>query len=102
MPTDPCSRPVATRERDIVLDTVAKAGESGLTMGAIVQSLEQAGHRPESIEMVIWTLMGEQRLVPNGFICRTLRRRDDAGKLAEFRTYEFVLIVAPDQLELLP
>ena len=80
------------------------AGPAGAAMGALVDALVERGHRAEAVEQAIWRLLGERRLTPSGFVCRTMQRRQGAATTTG-RAYE--LLLAPwspeqdQQLELL-
>lgn len=71
-----------------VLELVERAPEEGIAMGALVDALEGRGYAVQDIEQEVWSLLGQRRLTPNGFVCRVMRVRD-AGRR---RVYEFMLI----------
>ena len=75
------------------------------TMGDIVDQLVLRGHEAEVIEAAIWAMLGARQLTPNGYICRTMRRRMEDG-IIHRRAYEFTLLPwDPDldrPLDLLP
>lgn len=76
-----------------------------VTMGEVVDQLVVRGHGAEEIESTIWSMLQSRRLTPNGYVCRTLRRRVEDG-IIHRRSYEFTLVPwDPDldrQLSLLP
>ena len=77
------------------MDAIGRAGEQGIAMGALVDEVMAAGARAEDVEMAVWALMSRQRIVPSGFVCRLVRKRDSAGKPFDLRTYEFMLAETP-------
>jgi hypothetical protein len=81
-----------------VLHVAEQAGPSGIAMGRLVDALERDGHPVEDIEQAVWTLLGQRRLTPSGFVCRSLRQRSERGRSAPLRVYEFLL--APWSAEL--
>lgn len=87
-----------------ILEHAGRDGARGVAMGPIVDALVGVGFAAEAVEEAIWSLLGERRLTPSGFVCRQLRRRDAFGESVQSRCYEVML--APwsseldDQLEL--
>ena len=75
-----------------VLDVVARAGEGGIAMGTIVDTLERDGFAAEEVEREIWSLLERRRLTPCGFVCRSVRRRSEDGGSLRARVYEFLLV----------
>jgi hypothetical protein len=73
-----------------VLQLAEQAGEQGVAMGTLVDTLEGRGHNAQDVEMVIWGLLSERRLTPSGFLCRTVTRR--GGGSQRSRVYEFLLV----------
>lgn len=86
-----------------ILELAESAGNEGVAMGAIVDTLEAAGHEVESVEQEIWDLMARRRLTPCGFVCRVVRQRVE-GEAVRQRVYELMLVPwsrhLDDQLEL--
>ena len=77
---------------DAVLELAELAGESGIAMGAIVDTLEGRGFAAEHVEREIWSLLERRRLTPAGFVCRTVRKRGVDGETARARVYELMLV----------
>ncbi|MBK8261726.1 MAG: hypothetical protein IPK80_10345 [Nannocystis sp.] len=75
-----------------ILEAAAEQGDQGVAMGAIVDAMVLRGHRAERVEAALWELLGQRRLTPSGFICRTLRRRSSDGAASLGRVYELLLI----------
>lgn len=67
-------------------------------MGALVDKLVEAGYPEQRVEMVIWNLLGQRRLTPNGFVRRQLRRSpsaapgDSKAAITTRRCYEWTLV----------
>jgi hypothetical protein len=76
---------------EAILRLAEGAGERGVGMGAIVDTLVAEGFEEKEIEQAIWRLMQHRRLTPTGFVARTIRRRGPEGKTSQ-RVYEFMLI----------
>lgn len=74
-----------------ILRLADEAGESGITMGGIVDRLEAMGSSVPDVELAIWELLGARRLTPAGFVCRTVRRPAERG-YERARSYEFLLV----------
>jgi len=80
-----------------ILEAAAQQGDQGVAMGAIVDAMVVRGHRVERVEAALWELLGQRRLTPSGFVCRTLRRRSSDGTTLG-RVYELLLIPwSPEQ-----
>lgn len=77
---------------DAILELAEAAGTIGIAMGSVVDTLEAQGFPPGQVEREIWTLLERRRLTPNGFVCRTIKRRGSDGKAASTRVYEFMLV----------
>jgi hypothetical protein len=77
---------------DAVLELAEQAGTGGVAMGAIVDALEGRGFAAAHVELEIWRLLELRRLTPNGFVCRTIRRKGADGAGARARIYEFMLV----------
>ena len=75
-----------------VLSLVERHGDTGITMGKIVDRLVADGAHEQETELAIWQLIQRRRLTPNGFVCRKVRKPNHNGPGTETRTYEFVLI----------
>ncbi len=86
---------MANALENAVLDAVTLAGETGVAMGTLVDQVIAQGARAEDVELALWALLGQQRVVPSGFICRMVRKRDPAGNPFDLRTYEFLLARTP-------
>lgn len=85
-------RSMASPLTDAIVELAEQAGPSGAAMGAIVDALEAQGFAPAIVEREIWSLLERRRLTPNGFVCRTLRRRGADGRAVMARVYEFMLV----------
>lgn len=85
-------RPVPAPITDAILEVAELAGPTGVAMGAVVDALEAQGFAPAIVEREIWTLLERRKLTPNGFVCRTIKRRGADGKVAATRIYEFMLV----------
>lgn len=77
---------------DAVLELAEIAGESGIAMGAIVDTLEGRGFAAEHVEREVWTLLEKRRLTPAGFVCRTVKKRGVDGEGIRARVYELMLV----------
>lgn len=77
---------------DAILELADAAGESGIAMGTLVDTLERRGFAAEHVEREIWDLLAHRRLTPTGFVCRTIRRRGLEGEAVKSRVYEFMLV----------
>ena len=73
-----------------VLQLAERAGEQGVAMGTLVDTLEARGYDARDVEMVIWGLLSERRLTPSGFLCRTVTRQGRGSQRS--RVYEFLLV----------
>jgi hypothetical protein len=85
-------RPVPAPITDAILELAELAGPNGVAMGTVVDALEAQGFAPAIVEREIWTLLERRKLTPNGFVCRTIKRRGTDGKPAATRIYEFMLV----------
>ncbi len=74
------------------MEAAASAGERGVSMGEIVDTLIAGGYRAEVIELEIWSLLGARLLTPSGFVCRMLQRRGEAERPRISRSYELLLV----------
>ena len=75
-----------------ILEVVARYGEQGAAMGAIVDHLVGEGFDAKSVEGEIWAMLASRRLTPCGYVCRKLKRRDETGETQMVRSYEFLLV----------
>jgi hypothetical protein len=95
---------MSTELDEAILEIVAEHGESGVTMGRIVDTLHADGVDEQTAEMEVWSLMQQRMLTPKGFICRVVRQKGRGGRWREQRVYEFVLVAwspdLDDQLDL--
>ena len=80
-----------------IVDLAAHAEPNGISIGRIVDALEQRGHPPEVVERVFWDLLGQRRLTPCGFICRKVRRQDTTGEVERARSYELLFVPWSEQ-----
>lgn len=85
-------RTMASPLQDAIVELAEQAGPTGVAMGSVVDTLEAQGFAPAIVEREIWSLLERRRLTPNGFVCRTLRRRGADGRAATSRVYEFMLV----------
>jgi hypothetical protein len=85
-----------------VYEVLTRHGETGMAMGALVDEVLADGGRDEAVEMAIWHLLEQGRVVPSGFVCRIVRKRDAAGKPFNLRTYELMLTCTPADRSQLP
>ncbi len=74
-----------------ILALAESAADSGMSMGALVDTLERNGYAAEDVEREIWTLMSRRRLTPSGFVCRRIRTAGSSGT-STARAYEFLLV----------
>ena len=84
--------PMPSPLTDAILELAEQAGATGIAMGTIVDALEPRGFAAEHVEREIWALLERRRLTPNGFVCRTFKRRGPDGAATRSRVYEFVLV----------
>ena len=77
---------------DMILELAELAGADGIAMGTVVDSLEARGFPAAQVEREIWALRERRRLTPNGFMCRTIKRRGADGQVAAVRVYEFMMV----------
>ena len=79
-----------------ILDLAEQAGEQGVSMGDVVDALEQRGFAAPDVEHEIWDMLSRRRLTPSGFVCRKLRTSQGRGSR---RTYEFLLVPWSPELD---
>jgi hypothetical protein len=72
--------------RQAIVALAESVPDRGMSMGALVDTLEHNGYAPEEVEQEIWAMLAARRLTPSGFVCRKVRRT--SGATPE-RTYEF-------------
>ncbi len=82
--------------RQAILALAESAPEEGMSMGALVDTLEHNGYAPQDVEHEIWTMLAARQLTPGGFICRKVRSKPGATPT---RTYEFLLLPWSPQLD---
>jgi len=82
-----------------VLELAEHAGNHGVAMGTVVDTLEGHGYAVEDIEREIWNLMASRRLTPAGFVCRTMQRTRPGERPRRQRFYEFTLVPWSPQLD---
>lgn len=82
-----------------IVELATRAEPSGISMGRLVDALEGEGHPADAVEREVWTLLGQRRLTPCGFVCRKVRRKDPLGEIERVRTYEFLFVPWSDQLD---
>ncbi len=75
--------------RQAILALAESVPDKGMSMGALVDTLEHNGYAPEEIELEIWAMLASRRLTPSGFVCRKVRATEGATPA---RTYEFLLV----------
>jgi len=75
--------------RQAIVALAESAPEQGMSMGALVDTLEHNGYAPEDVEREIWAMLAARKLTPSGFICRKVRSQPGASPA---RTYEFLLV----------
>ncbi len=83
---------MAKRLEEAITSLVTDAGESGIAMGTIVDTLERQGFRAQDVEMAVWEMMSDGRLMPCGFVRRVVRTRGRDGRHRRARTYELMLV----------
>ncbi len=88
--------PIASPLQRAILELAEQAGEQGISMGDVVDALEQRGFAAPDIEHEIWELLSRRRLTPSGFVCRKLRGSQGRGHR---RTYEFLLVPWSPELD---
>ena len=79
-----------------VLDRLARAGQDGVSMGAVVDEFVAEGIDAHAVERAIWTLLASGRLVLSGFVARKVRHPDARGRRSIRHTYEPLLARLPD------
>jgi hypothetical protein len=88
--------PMASPLQRAIAELAEQAGEQGISMGDVVDALEQRGFAPPDVEHEIWEMLSQRRLTPSGFVCRTMRRSQ--GKTNR-RIYEFLLVPWSPELD---
>jgi hypothetical protein len=72
-----------------IVDHLQTAGDSGLSMGALVDHFVEDGADEAQVEASIWRLLELRRVTPHGYVRRVLRTGSGEGKTR--RSYELVL-----------
>lgn len=75
--------------RQAIVALAETAPEEGMSMGALVDTLEHNGYAAQEVELEIWAMLAARRLTPAGFVCRKVRSEPGA---TPSRTYEFLLV----------
>jgi len=82
-----------------ILEVAERSGDQGISMGTLVDTLEQRGYPASDTETEVWRLMGLRRLTPAGFVCRTVQRRGEGPNPDRLRIYEFTLVPWSPELD---
>ncbi|MEM7159052.1 MAG: hypothetical protein AAF799_39815 [Myxococcota bacterium] len=75
-----------------ILEFTQDADERGVTMGEVVDALEDRGFVVEQIEQEFWSLLGQRRLTPGGYVGRRVRRKSAKGNIEQVRCYELLFV----------